>query len=121
MTDRALLAAAWCWYHEARGAAAEAAAAGRRAIGLAADGIESDDVLAQVPALLVRAHGALDNFVAARAAFVRLPAMVHLSEVRRGAIGRGALAWVAFREGQLRGALDLAEGALALDDAEGVA
>lgn len=114
----ARLAAAWCWYHESRGDAVEAVAAGRRAIRAAHGSLEGDAVLAQVPALLVRANAALENYGAARAAFARLPSMVHLSEVRRGAMGRGALAWVAFQEGQLRGALDLAESAIALDDAD---
>jgi LuxR family maltose regulon positive regulatory protein len=116
--DDPRLAAAWCWYHESRGDALEAVAAGRRAIQLAHGQLDGDAVLAQVPALLVRANGALENFGAARAAFARLPSMVHISEVRRGAMARGALAWVAFQEGQLRGALDLAESALALDDAD---
>jgi len=111
------LAAAWCWYHERRGDAFEAVAAGRRAIKWAHGQLDEDAVLAQVPALLVRAHGALENFGAARAAFARLPSMVHVSEVRLGAIGRASLAWVAFQEGQLRGAFDLAESAIALDDA----
>jgi LuxR family maltose regulon positive regulatory protein len=114
------LAAAWCWYHESRGDAVEAVAAGRRAVKGAHGHLDRSDVLAQVPALLVRAHSALGNFGAARAAFARLPSMVHVREVRRGAMGRGALAWVAFQEGQLRGALDLAESAFALDHADAV-
>jgi len=114
------LAAAWCGYHESRGDAVGAVAAGRRAVKGAHGHLDTSDVLAQVPAVLVRAHSALGNFGAARAAFARMPSMVHVSEVRRGAMGRGALAWVAFQEGQLRGALDLAESALALDSTHAV-